>query len=179
MEESLTSIFQRGADKGMVLGVYFCIMSVFMVAGESMPLFGLCSTVMMFGVPLVLYYFLRRTYVSQEGLSYQVNLWLEGVVIFACAGLILSFLIFCYLRWINPEFIPGQIDKMIDMYDSINDPRTHEMATLLRGIKDSRSYPSPHVFVAQLEVLIIASGLILSGIIAMLVRIRTIRKNEK
>ena len=177
MEESFTSILKRGADKGLLLGVYFCIMSVFMIAGENIPLLGLCSTVMMLGVPLLLYYFLRHTYVSQDGLTYHVTLWLEGIVIFTGGGLVLSLLIFCYLRWINPEFIPDQIDRMIEMYNSIDDPRTHEMANVLTTISDSRSYPSSRMFVAQIEVLIIASGLILSGITAFLVRLRTIRYN--
>lgn len=176
MEERPKSIYRRGADNGMVLGLYFCVMFLSMALSGRVSLLGLLSSAMMFGVPFIIYYFLRKTYVEERGFTIYAALWMQGIIAFAGGGLFLAVMVYCYIRWIDTDFIANQVSMLIDVYGSVDNPRTREMVDIMRQIQSQGAYPSARDVVTQMELAIVFTGSILSMLMALLVRLRGVPK---
>lgn len=172
MEQNERSIYRRGADNGLLLGLYFCIMFAFVVVGERVEAAGIVSTLMMFGVPFLVYRFLRKTFVEQRGLTMFSALWTQGIIAFAGAGLVLSVAVYVYIRFLDPDIVLRQVEKLIDLYSEANTPRADEMLTVLQNMRDMHLYPTAREIIIQLELLSVFSGSILSMLMALLVRMR-------
>ena len=84
----LKSIYRRGADDGLILGIYFSVMSILSMTTQNMPLLSLASLIMFLLVPFVLYRFLRKCYVAEHGLSQFSALWMLGILIVPFGSLI-------------------------------------------------------------------------------------------
>ena len=178
MEETVRSIYRRGADNGLLLGLYFCIIIGFSVDGERVQAVGFISTLMMLGVPFLVYRFLKKTYVEHRGLAQFSALWTQGIIAFAGAGLILAFVVFIYIRFVDPEIILRQLDNLIRIYTEVDNPRADDMITVLTNMRDMHLYPSARDIVVQLELLSIFSGSILSMLMSLLVRMKTPLKSN-
>ncbi|MDE6642772.1 MAG: DUF4199 domain-containing protein [Muribaculaceae bacterium] len=178
MEVTVRSIYRRGADNGLLLGLYFCIMFGFSIAGERVQAVGFVSTLMMLGVPFLVYRFLRKTYVEQHGLTQFSALWTQGIIAFAGGGLILAFVVFIYIRFIDPQIIVRQLDSLINVYTEADNQRADDMITVLTNMRDMHLYPSARDIVVQLELLSIFSGSILSMLMSLLVRMKAPLKSR-
>lgn len=58
------ALFRRGADDGFLLGLYFSALFFAMVYSMAVPLLSMAALALMAGVPVVIYKFLRRSYVA-------------------------------------------------------------------------------------------------------------------
>lgn len=179
MEQNERSIYRRGADNGLLLGLYFCIMFAFVVAGERVEAVGIVSTLMMFGVPFLVYRFLRKTFVEQRGLTMFSALWTQGIIAFAGAGLVLSLAVYIYIRFLDPGIVLRQVEKLIEIYSEANTPRAGEMLTVLQNMRDMHLYPSAREIIIQLELLSVFSGSILSMLMALLARMKGIDDKKR
>ena len=179
MEQNERSIYRRGADNGLLLGLYFCIMFAFVIIGERMEAVGIISTLMMFGVPFLVYRFLRKTFVEQRGLTMFSALWTQGIIAFAGAGLVLAVAVYVYIRFLDPDIVLRQVDKLIDIYSDADTPRADEMLTVLKNMRDLHLYPSAREIIIQLELLSIFSGSILSMLMSLLVRMKGYDRNSR
>ncbi len=178
MESQSKSVYLRGAENGIVLGLYFCVMFIAMVAGEKFVLPRLLSSVMMLCVPFLIYLFLRKTYIEEKGYTIYAALWMQGIVSFAGAGIILAVLVYAYLKWGDPEFIPRQVALLIDVYGNNNAPESQKLVKILREMQHRNYYPSPRSIISQLIMLSIFTGSILSMIVALIVRTRKLSRKQ-
>lgn len=172
----MNNIFHRGAEHGLIVGLYLILLSWMMLMGIDYGFMNLLSLAMLAGLPVMLFIMLRRTFVREQGRSLLSGLWLEGIASFICGSLIFALAAYAYLRWINPGFIVEQVSEAIRLYDSIDDEQAKEVVTVLKQIEKARAYPTPQQIVLQLGLFITFAGSILSLLTASFLKIRGFRK---
>lgn len=175
----MNSIFQRGAQNGLYVGVYLILLAwVIILAVDSSVMNLLALLLLAFG-PVMCFIMLRRTFIREQGNSLLSGLWLEGIVTFICGSLIFSLAAYSYLRWINPGFVPQQVSDAIRVYEKIDNEQAEELVSLLKQIEKARAYPTPQQIVLQLGLLVTFAGSILSLLTASFLKFRGFRNNKK
>lgn len=172
MKERPKSVYRRGADDGIVLGVYFCVLFATVVISEKNEAMSLLTCLLMFGVLPLLFFFLWRSYRNDNYTTTYSALWMEGIVGFAGGGLILATGVYCYIRFLDPLFLQRQFDMMIDVYGNVDNPRTREMVDILRTMKEYNIYPRPRDILVQLILMTVFTGSLASMLTALLVKLR-------
>lgn len=99
------SIFRRAAEGGLTLGVIF--VCIFLLGTVTGPLMGLLALFLMIYVPVYVYRNLKATYFSAHGLMTFSGLWLEGILLFVCASILLALGSFIFMRVIVPDYVPA------------------------------------------------------------------------
>lgn len=176
MAGELKSVYKRGAEDGLRFGIYLSVLYMVMIAGASYSLASLAAFVMIAAVPLIVYRFLRRGYVAEYETSTFSLMWLHGIVIFFCGSMLAGVVLLVYLRWINPDFVVNTLQRAIELYDSIYVPQAKETAKVLRQVIEQKLVPTPIEIVAQLIWLAVFSGSLLSMILALVVPLRSKKK---
>ncbi len=92
------SPYRRGADAGLILGVYLCV--IFFATAYSMtyPILSPVSLVLIAGVPVFIYMSLRRSYITDMRKTIFSSLWMEGIATFFFGGVISAFVSGIYVR---------------------------------------------------------------------------------
>lgn len=129
-----------------------------------------------FGVPFLLYRWLRRTYVEARGTLTLSALWLQGIVIFMCGMMISAIVSLVYLKFIEPGFIVDRLNDVIELYSSSPVEELQEIATVLTNMIEQKVVPSTGSIVMEMVWLGVFSGSILSLIVGLLTRSRKVVK---
>lgn len=166
------SPYSRGARYGVAFGVYLSVLYFAIAHSLSIPVLSLLSLVMMAGVPVVVYVMLRKSYVADYGKTIFSSLWMEGIAIFFFGGLISSLVSVAYMTWINPGYLYGQVDMMIELYGSADWERGKELSDMLVRAKEQHLIPTPINLAIDMLWLIVFSGSILSMLMSLLVQAR-------
>ncbi len=175
MRSERKSVFRRGADDGLYFGIYLAVLFFFMAYSMRVPFLGLLSFVMIIGVPVLTYKFLRRYYVSEHGLLRFSALWMHGIVIFFCGSLILALVAYLFFRWIQPGFMLTQVEYMIGVYRATDWAQGQELADLLQEIVDNDMLPKPNWISMEMVFTGTFSGSMLSVLMALLVMARRVK----
>ncbi len=173
------SPYRRGADDGFYFGIYLSILFFASVFSLEIGILGLLTMIMTLGVPFVIYYFLRRTYVDERGKSPLSSLWMQGIMIFICGSLISGMSAMIYLKWINPDFIIGQVNMAIELYGNSGWPQGEEIANTLQRMIDNHLLPSAISLVIAFIWMAMFSGSILSLIMSLIVRLHSVGTSER
>ena len=107
------SLFRRGADDGMMFGLYMSILMLSLLGSLSLPWLNLLCMAMIAGVPFYVYWRLRKGYADEGGTMQVSALWMQGIVMFFCASLIMALAVYVYLQFNRHGlYIPSdQYDK--------------------------------------------------------------------
>lgn len=187
----LASPYRRGADNGLVMGVYLSIMfgcisqSISNVTpgdisvGSTASLWGV---VLLLLLPAVLYVMLRRGYVKDGGMSTFSKLWLEGIMTFLFGGLIAIAVGYVYMHFINPSFMNDMYDTALQMINAVategsdvSEAEYRQMADIFERMRSEGELPTAPVFLFNLLWYITFMGSLLSMAIAALARIARVR----
>ena len=114
----IKSPYRRGADDGFIFGVYLTVMFFASILSGGSVLLTMLSGVMMAGVPLVIYMFMRFYHRSLGVAGSFAMLWMQGVVIFFCGMLIAGTALVVYMKWINPDFVIDQLNAVASLKDT-------------------------------------------------------------
>lgn len=174
--EKLTNPYKQGADDGTMFGLYLIALFFASAFALEVPGLGILATVMIFAVPVIIFFALRRTWVRDRGMSLFSALWMQGIMIFICGGLLSGLVSFIYLRWINPAWLGVQVNKMIELYSSVDGGKT--LADTLRTMVNQGLLPSSIQMVIQMLWIEIFSGSVLSLIITAFVRMTRAYKHN-
>ena len=166
----IKNIYARGADDGLWMGLYLTL--VFGVTGISLyvGVLNLVALVLMAGVPFMAFYFLRRTHKATYGMTLLSALWMQGIVMFACASLIFGLLSFIYLRWIDPDFFVRVLTLGIEYYSRIEAEGADAVADELRMILDGGALPNASTIVMVWMWLTMFGGAVLSLVLSAIVK---------
>jgi len=126
------------------------------------------------GVPFLTYFFLRRTHVAAHGMTVFSALWMQGIVMFACASLIFGAIAFVYLRYVNPGFVAMVFEYLADFYRQTGDEGAGALADELQTVIDKNAYPRPAVIVIGEMWSVMFSGSLLSMVVGALARIKRV-----
>lgn len=168
----IKNFYERGADDGVVMGVYLVALFALMVYSMSVSFAAVAAMAMMTGVPVLVFYFLRRTHRSAHGMTVFSALWMQGITMFICASLIFGLASFVYLKWIDPAFIRSMLEAAADYYGKLSGAGEvyDTMAEDLNMILRNNILPSPATLVMAWMWLIVFSGSLLSMLAAGVVK---------
>lgn len=169
--KELRSIYERAAADGAWLGVYFVALFGLSVASMRIALLNIVVLAMALMVPFIAYRYLRRTYVDCHGMATYSALWMQGILTFGCASLILSAAAYLFMRWIYPDFILDTLRMGVEFYRSEPSGAASQLADEFQAIIDTRQIPSPVVISIMWLWLGTFTGSILSMFLAVIVRI--------
>ena len=163
----IKNFYERGADDGAVMGVYLVALFALMVYSMSVSFAAVAAMAMMIGVPVMVFYFLRRTHRSAHGMTVFSALWMQGI-----ASLIFGLASFVYLKWIDPAFIRSMLEAAADYYGKLSGTGEvyDTMAEDLNMILRNNILPSPATLVMAWMWLIVFSGSLLSMLAAGVVK---------
>ncbi|MCH5319421.1 MAG: DUF4199 domain-containing protein [Paramuribaculum sp.] len=171
------SPYRRGADNGFYFGIYLTGMFFAFVLSVKISLFSLITMAMFVAVPFLIYRWLRIAFVEDGGKSAISSLWMQGIMIFACGSAIAGVVATVYLKWINPDFIIDRLHETIDLYESLEWPQGKEMADVLQRMIDYRIVPSAIQIVVEMIWLSIFSGSLLSLLMSLLARAKSVKQS--
>ncbi|MDE6191633.1 MAG: DUF4199 domain-containing protein [Muribaculum sp.] len=166
------SPYSRGASFGVIFGAYLSLLFFAIAYSLTVPVLSLLSLLLMAGVPVVIYVMLRKSYIADYGKTIFSSLWMEGIAIFFFGGLIASLVAVAYMTWINPGYLYGQVDMMIELYDNADWERGKELSAMLVRAKEQHLIPTPINLAVDMLWLIVFSGSILSMLMSLLVQAR-------
>lgn len=168
------ALFRRGADDGFLLGLYFSALFFAMVYSMSVPVLSMVALALMAGVPVVIYLFLRRSYVADFGTTRFSALWMQGIVTFFCGSLILALVSFVFMRWIEPGYIESTMRQVIEAYEGTGWPQGREAAEMLQRALDAGMVPRAIQVSMELLWSGVFTGSILSIIVSLIVQARRV-----
>lgn len=70
---------------------------------------------MIAGVPFYVYWRLRKGYADEGGTMQVSALWMQGIVMFFCASLIMALAVYVYLQFIDTDYISRLINMTKEM----------------------------------------------------------------
>lgn len=129
---------------------------------------------MFFGVPFILYRWMRHSFIEARGTLTLSALWLQGIVTFMCGMMISAVVALAYFRFFDPDFIIDRLNDVIRIYNSSSIPELQEMAGILSNMIEYKVVPSIGSIVMEVLWLGVFSGSILSLIVGAIVRSRKV-----
>lgn len=168
------SIYARGADDGLWLGIIFIAIFALAAASLTVQWVNVLVILLAVSVPFYVYSRLRSTYLAAHGLTTFSALWMQGIMMFAAASLLLGLASFVYMRFVRPDFIVDVIRFGAEFYGSLNDESSQELAREFNSIIENNLVPAPRDVVLMWMWGAVFSGSILSMIDATLVRMRRV-----
>lgn len=174
MESQHRSVYKRGADDGFLFGGYLSALALCICGSPYVPWLAIPALAMMIFVPVVIYRFLRRSYVRDFGLSSFSELWLQGIITFVCGTLLMAATAYIFIRFIKPDFVIDQVKTAAGLYRTMADPQARQMAHTLDLMIERHLVPAPIYVVVEMMLMGIFTGSILSMFITWIVRRRKV-----
>lgn len=180
-DTSAHSPYRYGSDQGFFFGLYLTCMFVLSVLSVRIPFppLSLLSMMMMFGVPFLIYRWLRLTYVMSKGTLGLSALWMQGIMIFICGTLLSAVPMVIYLKYINPGFIVDQLKGFIDLYAEGDWEGGRQSAEILQMMIDRKLVPSAISVTMEMVWLGVFSGSLLSLLMGLLARARSVPSSRR
>lgn len=175
----IKSPYHRGADDGFTFGIYLTLLFFSSIFAPKLPLLGLLSFGLMLGVPTLIYLFIRRYDRELGEMSSFPALWMHGIVIFVCGILISGAGLVVYMKWIEPGFIVGQLNNLVEAGKAAPGTAIADAGQLAEKMIETKFIPSATSIVVELIMLAIISGSILSIVISFFLSMRRkMRRNN-
>lgn len=176
------SVYKQGAENGLIFGIYLSIIFLlFIYAGDSM-LLSMIGLLLILLIPLVTLRFLSRYYISHTDTASFGALWILGFITFLCGSMICGLVTYVWLEYIKPGFIIEQANAALAAYEQVPELKDQDFTVLLRRAIEEKILPTPIQFAAQMIWITTSLGIILSFIIAPIVKLlaklfRTVGRN--
>lgn len=168
------NIYARGADDGAWMGLCLVALGGCMAAAMKVSLLSVPALALMAAVPVMTWFFLRRTHIAAHGMTVFSALWMQGITMFGCGALIFGLAAFAYLKWGDPQFIVTALSTAADYYRNLDDStgEAAAMAGELEKIAHGNALPTAGSMVLAWMWLIVFSGSLLSMLVAAVVKMR-------
>lgn len=168
----MTNLYERAAFSGLYFGLYLTVLFFVNAYTQTVPLLGLVGLLLMLGVPFVVYRLLAKSYRLTEFKATYSELWLEGIVTFFFATLIVSAVSVIFMTWIYPGWLVDQFHIAIAQGEASDLPQLQNMAAILSEALAQHMLPSPIQLTLDMAWLVLFSGSMLSMLLAWVVRLR-------
>jgi len=171
MDTEYKSVYARGAEDGLVMGMCFIAIFILQLLGRSSLIAGIAGNLMALVVPLILYLMLRRSYRTDKGRSTFSSLWMHGIMTFLCGSLLLAVIMYLFLRFVEPTFIADTVREMASVYRAIGSNDAEKIADVFQSMIDRHMLPTPITLTFSALWLGSFSGAVISMIEAAIVKL--------
>lgn len=159
--EQKKSPIRYGAERGQWFGLYLSAIFLGMVHSGHLPLLGLISAILLLGLPVVFYWFIRK-YAPQAGSISLSTLTLMGLTMTICGCIICSVVTMVYLSWINPAFIIDTVKGAVQFYASLGTPEAMKLARGYNQMIEQGLIPNATAFTTTMATCTVMLGSLLS-----------------
>ncbi len=160
------SLIRRSGEDGLRTGAYLSALAVASGLSSYFPILSFAVLAASVWLPFYACRLSRNTYCENSFKSRFVDLWASGICTFFFGSLIQALVIYVCLRFIAPGFITDQINSLIEVYRSVGQPATVEIADDLERMRDKGLLPTPSIIAQQMIVINIFIGTVISLISA-------------
>lgn len=165
--------YKRGADDGVLMGILLIAVFLSMTLSYRYPLANWTGLLLCIaGVPLLTFFLLRRSYIKDNGLTIFSALWMQGIVMFFCATLILAMFVYVYLRLLNPTFLIDMLNHVADFYEAQATPQGHNISATIHALIHQNLVPSSISVAVETIWVGVFSGSLLSALMAWVVKLK-------
>lgn len=172
------SPYKRGADKGLYFGIWLTVMFFAVIFSVNVEILSFVAMLMFVATPVIVYRWLRQTYVAENGATPLSGLWMQGIMIFACGSLINALVATVYLKWVNPGYVMERINDAIAIYSALDDPTAREAADLMTRMVEAHAVPSIPAIAVEMVWIAIFTGSVLSLFLSLLARARKVESQN-
>lgn len=166
-EQRPKSVFMYAAEVGVPMGLYLTAMSMCLLASLKFPGLPVLVLPLMCGVPVVLYFLMRRVRDTDERCRRVSSLWLMGIYTFIFGSLICALVSDLYVMFAEPHFVRDYVALALQELESAPDPSQFASQTdLLRSALNSHALPGNMQFIASMGWATCFAGSLLSLITA-------------
>lgn len=172
------SIYHSGATDGLIMGIFMAtafLLQATQIGKTSM--LGLLSSAMVLAVPVLAYVLMARSYRQQGANRFFSTVWMHGITIFICGGLILGVVQYIYTRFIAPTFITDSARLVADLYTSLDGAEYQQIGTALTKVIDEGLLPSPIRFAFSMIWTVGFAGSLLSLLLTCIIKLFCHPKN--
>lgn len=173
------SVFKRGADDGLWVGLYMSVLVIAMMYSLKSVLAGLVGLAMFVSVPVALYMLLRRSYRADFGMTRFSELWMQGICTFFFGGLIMALTLYVFLNFIEPGYVYRMVGVAIDTYRQVGTADAVEIADTLQKLVDGNMLPSPIMIAVDMIWTVTFTGSLLSLLLSLIVRAVPLKKRNQ
>ena len=173
---TIQSPYRRGADDGLWFGLYLSVMFFSSILSGRVAMLSLLSLVLVVCVPVVIYFFMRAYDRRLGPAGTFPMLWMQGVVIFFCGMLIAGCALVVYMKWIEPDFVIGQIRQVAALKGTLPDSGVETAAEVASNMLEANFIPTPIDIVVELMMLAIFTGSLLSMLLSGIFAVRRRRR---
>ncbi|MDE7025272.1 MAG: DUF4199 domain-containing protein [Paramuribaculum sp.] len=171
---ALQSPLHIGALRGMYLGVWLSIMFMLTMLGDQLPLASLLFLLMALAIPVLVYRWLRSTFVTDGGFTTLSGLWMQGIVMFGGGALVSTTVAVAYFRWVNPHYVIDMVIRMIEIYKDSSMDGAARIATTLQSMVDAGMLPTAQDVALEMFWLTMFGGSVLSLFASLVARARRV-----
>ena len=135
------NVYQRGAERGVSLGLYLTAASLSMVFGDKFPFLSLVSLLLILAIPVVVYRSQERVYREKEGIVAHVELWMHGVMINICGAALCALLTWAVMHYLRPDYMTEMIRNAMSMMEADASLRKTDMYDMMKKAVDNNMVP--------------------------------------
>ncbi|MBR1474865.1 MAG: DUF4199 domain-containing protein [Muribaculaceae bacterium] len=171
MEEQ-KSVFKRGAEMGVPMGLYMTTISVCSIFADRFATLSWVVIVLLVAGPWMVWR-LQRRYYMEEGMTCEyATLWMLGILMIIYGALITGLVTWAVLQWVRPGYIYEVTQQFVDIYSTMPEMKGNELLTAMQRAIDTGSLPSPIETVTSTFWLVTFSGCVMSAITAAFAKLR-------
>lgn len=143
MNAEQASVYQRGAQDGLIVGALMLAMFVCQAASLRVPWLGLMANALMLAVPVAAFVLMRRGYRQHPAQRQFATVWMHGIMMFICGSLIMAAGAYVYCRLLNPDFIPDLVRSAGQALMEMPDPSMARLGSQFEQMIEQKLLPTP------------------------------------
>lgn len=170
--ETNKSVYQRGAEDGIYLGLTMSLAVLFTAASSYYAWCFLPSIVMLVAVPVVALRRLRASHIAQDCRATFSMLWMQGIAGFFFGGLLMGVVSYAAMKWIHPGYIVEQARIVVEVFSQSESDAYRAFARGVSQAIERGELPTAMDLVAELIYVAVLTGSLLSILLSLLIRAR-------
>lgn len=170
--ETNRSVYHRGAEDGMYLGVTMALAVLFTAASSYYAWCFVPAIVSVVAVPIVAMRRLRAAYLEDDCESTFSMLWMQGIAGFFFGGLIMGIVSYVAMKWLHPGYIVEQAQLVVDVFSQADSEQYQSFARGVSRAIERGELPTAMDLVAELIYVAVLTGSLLSILLSIYIRAR-------
>ncbi len=160
------SVYRRGAEDGLVFGIYLAVLIVSMMLSVHFVALSLVAMALAIGVPVLVYRYMRRGVAGHPDGGRFAETCMHGISLFFFGALIMGVVMYVYLHFFDDTYIVDNMRRAIIMLKQSGSADNIALAHKLQNIIDHKLIPGVMQFVFTTIWFVVFTGSILSMLLA-------------
>ncbi|MDE7427425.1 MAG: DUF4199 domain-containing protein [Muribaculaceae bacterium] len=170
MAPTVSNVFRRAADQGLILGGCLTALFVLMALSARTALAGLLAVVLILAVPVLVYVLLRRSYEADHRETSLSALCTQGIYTFLFGSLLMAMCAYLYLKFVEPQYALTRMEDVVSVGSVSDSPYLRDMAEQFRSMIDRGMIPGAKDIAMSLFWCAAFTGSVLAILVSLLIK---------